>query len=219
MDGSGNLFAEFIAALGAEHEAIAISYPQDQPLDYSQLETIVRSRLPPDQPFVLLGESFSGPIALSISASAPSGLCGLVLCGLFAKYPVSLLANLRHFTSIFPIWSSVYAPLVRLVLGQFSNPVRCHAIVRAVTQVSPAVLRARIRAALSTDMTPRLQHICVPVLYLQATKDRIVPRAAARLISRSLPGIQVVELDAPHFLLQAVPVAAAREVQAFLRSL
>jgi pimeloyl-ACP methyl ester carboxylesterase len=103
------------------------------------------------------------------------------------------------------------------VLGRFSSPVHRDAIVRAITRVSPTVLRARIRAVLSTDMTRRLPHIQVPVLYLQATKDRIVPRAAARVISRSLPGIQVVKLDAPHFLLQVVPVATAREVQAFLR--
>jgi pimeloyl-ACP methyl ester carboxylesterase len=217
MHGSGELFAEFVAALGAEHEAIAISYPRDQPLDYAQLESIVRSGLPSDRPFVLLGESFSGPIAVSIAASAPSRLRGLVLCGSFAKNPIPLLGMLRHVSSILPIWPGIYGLGVRFVLGRFSRSVHPDAIVRAITRVSPAVLRARIRAVLTTDMTLRLSHIHVPVLYLRATKDRIVPRAAACLISRSLSSIQVLELDAPHFLLQAVPVAAAREVRAFLR--
>src|SRR5436309_344825 len=91
MHGTGELFAEFTAALGSEHEAIAVSYPQDRPLDYAQLESIVRSRLPADRPFVILGESFSGPIAISIAASAPRGLRGIILCVSFAKNPLPRL--------------------------------------------------------------------------------------------------------------------------------
>jgi pimeloyl-ACP methyl ester carboxylesterase len=217
MHGSGELFADFVAALGAQHETIAITYPQDQPLDYAQLESIVRYELPSDRPFVLLGESFSGPIALSIAASAPRQLRGLVLSSSFAGNPIPLLGVLRHFGGAIPIWPGFHGLVVRLVLGRFSRSMHPDAIVRAVTQVPTAVLRARIRAVLSTDLIQRLPHIPVPVLYLQATKDRVVPRAAVRPIFQLLSCIQVVELDAPHFLLQAAPVAAAREVDAFLR--
>jgi pimeloyl-[acyl-carrier protein] methyl ester esterase len=219
LHGTADLFAEFAAALGPEHEVIAISYPPDQPLDYAELESIARSHLPADRPFVLLGESFSGPIAISIAASAPSGLCGLVLCVSFAKNPLPLFAALRHFAGILPIWPGAYAPLVRLMLGRLSTPARLAAILRAMVPMSQGVLRARIRAVLSVDATPHLSHIRVPVLYLQATKDCVVSRSAARKISRLLPGIQIVELDAPHFLLQVVPAAAAQEVKAFLRQI
>jgi pimeloyl-ACP methyl ester carboxylesterase len=219
LHGTADLFAEFAAALGPEHEAIAVSYPPDLPLDYAELESIVRPRLPADRPFVLLGESFSGPIAISIAASAPSGLCGLVLCVSFAKNPLPLFAALRHFSGILPIWRSAYVPFVRLMLGRFSTSLRIAAMMRAIAPVGPAVLRARIRAILSVDATPHLSHIHVPVLYLQAAKDRVVSGAAAQLISRSLPGTQIIELDAPHFLLQVVPAAAAREVRAFLRQI
>src|SRR5262249_47392049 len=102
MHGSGELFADFVAALGAEHEAIAITYPKDQPLGYARLESIVRSELPSDRSYVLLGESFSGPIALSIAASAPCRLRGLILCGSFAKNPMPFLGTLRHFSGIIP---------------------------------------------------------------------------------------------------------------------
>jgi pimeloyl-ACP methyl ester carboxylesterase len=219
MHGTAELFAEFAAALGPEHEAIAVPYPPDLPLGHAQLESIARTRLPTDRPFVLLGESFSGPIAISIAASAPSGLRGLVLCVSFAKNPLPLFAALRHFTGILPIWRGAYAPFVRLMLGRFSTPARLAAILRAMESMSQGVLRARIRATLSVDATPRLSHIRVPVLYLQAARDRVVSRSAARLLSRSLSGIQVVELDAPHFLLQVAPAAAAREVKAFLRQI
>jgi pimeloyl-ACP methyl ester carboxylesterase len=217
MHGTGELFAEFLAALGSEHEGVTVSYPPDQPLDYAQLEFFVRSRLPTDRPFVLLGESFSGPIAISIAASAPSGLRGLVLCVSFPKNPLPLFGAIQHVTSVFPIWRGAYALFARLVLGRFSTSVRSEAIVQAIAQVSPAVLRARIRAVLSVDVTPKLSRVRVPVLCLQAANDRLVLKAAGRQMYRLLPGIQVVELDAPHFLLQAVPAAAAREVDIFLR--
>ena len=76
MDGSGSLFVEFIASLGLGVEAIVVSYPTDRPLGYPELETLVRAALPTQRPFVLVGESFSGPIAISLAASSPVGLGG-----------------------------------------------------------------------------------------------------------------------------------------------
>jgi hypothetical protein len=52
MDGTGDLFAQFISALGEEYEITVVSYPPDQPLDYSALERIIYSRLPHDRPFI-----------------------------------------------------------------------------------------------------------------------------------------------------------------------
>ena len=60
MDGSGTLFALFIAALGDAVDPIVVAYPADIPLDYAGLTDFVRARLPGDRPFYLLGESFSG---------------------------------------------------------------------------------------------------------------------------------------------------------------
>ena len=56
MDGSGALFDEFVSEL--QSKSIVISYP-DQPFGYEELEQHVRSRLPIDEPFMLLAESFS----------------------------------------------------------------------------------------------------------------------------------------------------------------
>lgn len=104
MDGTGGLFSEFLEALGPGLHPIVVPYPPDQPLDYSQLESIVRSRLPSDQPFVLLAESFSGPIAISIAASAPRGLLGLVLCCSFARSPRPVFSVLRSIVAFLPVW-------------------------------------------------------------------------------------------------------------------
>jgi pimeloyl-ACP methyl ester carboxylesterase len=61
-----------------------------------------------------------------------------------------------------------------------------------------------------TPAIPTLDRIRVPTLYLRATEDRFVPRSAAAPFARLASGARVVEIEGPHFLLQANPVEAAR---------
>jgi len=88
-------------------------------------------------------------------------------------------------------------------------------LTRAISRVRPDVIRARIRAEPSVDATATLTKVRVPVLHLRATRDRVVPRAAADLILERCPLARVAELDAPHLLLQAAPVQAAALISDF----
>ena len=87
LDGTGKLFAGFIRAIGADAKVQVIAYPHDEPLGYGELEALVRAALPTDRRYVLLGESFSGPLAIRLAADPPRGLAGVILCGTFAKNP------------------------------------------------------------------------------------------------------------------------------------
>jgi hypothetical protein len=49
---------------------------------------------------------------------------------------------------------------------------------------------------------------------MRAAQDRLVP---ASRISALKPGAEVVEMDAPHGLLRAVPLQAAQMVRDFVR--
>jgi pimeloyl-[acyl-carrier protein] methyl ester esterase len=95
LDGTGKLFAEFVQHLRPNVDPMIISYPKDQPLGYDELEALVLAALPQDRPFVLLGESFSGPIAMRIGARSPAGLVAVILCGTFAKNPFPWLGWAR----------------------------------------------------------------------------------------------------------------------------
>ena len=95
MDGTGIELADFAAALEPELHALVVRYPNDRPMGYAEHEQIARASLPSHQPFVLLGESYSGPIAVSIAESAPPGLIGLVLCCTFVRNPRPALSWLR----------------------------------------------------------------------------------------------------------------------------
>ncbi|MGO4780317.1 alpha/beta hydrolase, partial [Lysobacter sp. 2RAB21] len=62
MDGTGALLDDFIAAMAPRFATSVIAYPRDRALGYDELVVFARSRLPLDAPYLLLGESFSGPI-------------------------------------------------------------------------------------------------------------------------------------------------------------
>src|ERR1700677_3088878 len=78
LDGTGILSRQFVDAIGESVETQIIAYPTDQPLGYAELEKLVREALPRDRPYVVLGESFSGPVAIRLGAKPPAGLVGLI---------------------------------------------------------------------------------------------------------------------------------------------
>jgi len=88
-----------------------------------------------------------------------------------------------------------------------------------MSAVSAAVVRQRIAALLRVDETQALRRIKIPTLVLRARADRVIPKAATRRVVKVLPHAQLVEIDAPHLLLQTRPVECAAAVLRFLRNL
>jgi pimeloyl-ACP methyl ester carboxylesterase len=216
LDGTGLQLSNFAASFRSNLKVIAASYPTHTSLGYPELEPIARSFLPNDQPFILLGESFSGPIAISIAASRPPGLLGLVLCCSFARNPRPSLAALSPLLSIAPVSALPLSLLSFFVLGRFSSPVLRRSFAESLAQVSPSVLRARTRAVLSVDLSAALSRIDIPVLYLRASEDRLVPQSASQEIAALAPATKIVEFSAPHFLLQVLPAQVAATVHKFI---
>ena len=103
----------------------------------------------------------------------------------------------------------------RVLLGGFASASSVGALSRAMKVVSPETWKARLAAVLTVDETQSLCRIQLPVLYLRASKDRVVFPGASAVISGHVPGIKVVEIDAPHFLLQARPRESAAAIKAF----
>ena len=218
MDGTGLELADFIAALGPELEAQLVTYPNDRPMNYAGHEMIARASLPEDRPFVLLGESFSGPIAISIAASAPPGLMGVVLCCSFARNPRPALSWLRPLVRFVPTRMPAAVP-AWFLLGPFSTCRLHSALAAALAKVSPRTLRARIAAVMDIDVTEHLARVRMPLLYLRATNDRVVPSRVSVEVAHSHPAARVIELDGPHLLMQTAPDIVARHLKSFVSEL
>ncbi|MBV7563978.1 alpha/beta fold hydrolase [Pseudomonas sp. sia0905] len=219
MDGTGSLFQPLIDCSGDFFDIRVISYPTDEALGYEALERMVLSSLPRGEPYILLGESFSGPIAISIAATRPPGLIGLVLCSTFAVTPRPAVTALWAMATAFPPRLAPSAALEYLLLGRFSSKALRSALSAAIRPLSPAVFSARVRAIHNVNVLPKLKYVSVPILYLQALEDRLVPRSAAGLIQIEVPGTRVVSVVAPHCLLQTAPGEAAAAIGAFAEQL
>src|SRR5580698_5589674 len=218
LDGTGKLFAEFLKALDLGSRAHVVPYPPDIPLGYDELEPIVRAALPTRSPFVLLGESFSGPLAIRIAARPPPGLAALVLCVTFASNPYPRLAWERRLAPLLPLKSLPRWLRAPLMWGSASPAKAPRQSERAMAGVDAAVIRGRIAALLSVDETAALAKISVPTLVLCATRDRVVSKAASMRIMRGIRHAQRVDVDGPHLLLKTRPQECAAAVLKFIRS-
>jgi pimeloyl-ACP methyl ester carboxylesterase len=218
MDGTGLLFEPFIASLGGEFDVRIVAYPTNEPLDYTELESIARSAIPAEGALVLLGESFSGPIAVSLAAEYSSRVKGLVLCSSFVQNPYPAFSMLRSLAGIVPFGLAPMGVVNYLLLGHFATPRLRRALRQALAQVPHSVLRARLQAVLSVDASAKLAAVKAPVLYLQAKQDRLIPASAAWHVLQVCPSAKLTRLEGPHCLLQAQSSDAAEVVAVFVRN-
>jgi pimeloyl-[acyl-carrier protein] methyl ester esterase len=221
MDGTGKLFAEFVEAVAGIFETKTVQYPSDKCLSYAELVPFVRSTTPTSEPFVLVAESFSTPLAVQLAASHPPNLKGLIICAGFVTSPVRGLLR---------IVSSLLAPIVfivapseatvrRFLVGPGASPSLLIAVRAAVSSVPPKVLSARLHAILSSDARTELGQVAVPILYIRAQQDRLVKLSSLEEIQRLRPDALSISIDAPHLLLQREPQRTAEIVSTFVRQL
>lgn len=216
LDGTTELLSDFICAASSSFGSVtAVRYPSDRPLGYDALETLARQSLPTSEDFILLGESFSGPIALSLAADPPPGLRGLVLSTTFAKNPVSLLRPLAGLARFAPVRAMPIRILSWWLLGRWATPTLEALLHDALRSVDTDVLRGRAMAAMRADVTACLRRISIPVMYLLATEDRLLAARVGKQILRAIPHAQLTPMIGPHLLLQAAPNAVANEIAAF----
>ncbi|TDK24435.1 NUDIX domain-containing protein [Luteimonas aestuarii] len=217
MDGTGELLREFTTSLTPEFTPGIVAYPQSERLGYSELVDHARTRLPHDRPFLLIAESFSGPIGIRLAAARPSGLQGLVLCATFAASPRAWSRPL-HPLLMLPFPKPPTWQLMPFMMGRWSTPAWRLRQQAATSGMPAAVARHQLSEVLRVDVRSHLAQIDCPVLYLQASHDRLVPDACWRAIKARLPDARHARLEGPHFLLQHQPAQAAAIIKSHFAS-
>lgn len=216
MDGTGSLFGPLVDALAGKLQVEVVRYPSTSPAGYSELERVADACLPTEGPLVLLGESFSGPIAISLAAKHAGRVAGLILCCTFVRSPYPALSKLNHLAALAPVKWVPTRLAAAMLLGRFETPKLRAALGEALAAVSAYALRSRLKAVLSVDAASALSQISAPILYLRASEDRVVPTSAGDAIRAIQPAVRVVWIAGPHCLLQAAPTEAARAIQQFV---
>jgi len=217
LEGSGDLFARFVASGSRTLDLRVLRYPRDRPLGYAELGDLVRAHYPRNRPFVLLGESFSGPLALRLARERPRWLAGVVLAASFHRRPAPpWLAALRPLGPVF-FGAPLPAHAVRLLLAGGDGPAELvREVQAAVAAVRARVLLRRAHDALDVDATEALRDCPVPLLVLAGREDRLLRPRIPGEIRAIRPDAEVVELDAPHLLLQRQPEVAMSHLESFV---
>jgi pimeloyl-ACP methyl ester carboxylesterase len=218
MDGTGELFAPLLAELPLTLPVTVVAYP-DRRGGYPEHVAVARGELPRDRPFVLLGESFSGPVAVSLASARPPQLRGLILCASFLSCPNPLLRALRPFASFATPKLLPAFVAQRALSGRFRTKVLDEMHRRALGHVSSPTLSARLRAMANVDVRAALRDVAVPSLYLRGTQDHVVAARFGEEFLATARNGRLVDIDAPHFLLQVRPREAAAEILHFIASL
>jgi pimeloyl-[acyl-carrier protein] methyl ester esterase len=204
MDGTGDLFAALVAALSRTIDAVIVRFPTDECLSYSQLAQIVQSVIPSSEPYVLLGESFSTPLAIQTAVTNIEELRGVILCAGFASSPVTGWLRSVYY-SLAPIVSRITLPAILLryfLVGTDAPSSLVRDVKAAVSSVRPKVLSDRLRSVLACDVRSELSKLKIPILYLSAEQDRVIQGASLDEILKLRPEMIVATIAAPHLLLQ-----------------
>jgi pimeloyl-ACP methyl ester carboxylesterase len=218
FDGTGRLFSWFLNELPPELKSVVVSFPTDRDTDYAALELDAERFLPRDRPFVLLGESFSGPLALRIAARGAPNLVAVILVASFVAQPIAWIPGFAR-DAVHP--SLFRLPARSLMIRWFlcgGNPPEAliDSAVESLDSVDPAILAGRAKAALAVDATEALLRCPVPLLYLGGTQDRLIGSDTGPRLKVLRPDLECTMLAAPHFLLQQAPAAAAEAITEFL---
>lgn len=220
--GGGDWLGEFVAAMAPRFPAQALAYPDDPGLGYDALTEWAWTQLPAHEPFALIAESFSGPVAIRLAARRPPRLRALALCASFARAPRPPwsplgLAALPAWLRRLPLHRAPLAAIECATLGRWSNPQRRERLRATLAALDPATLRKRLGEIAGVDARAALAQVEVPTLYLRASADRLVSARSWHEIRQARPQTECVELDAPHFVLQACPQEAAARIGRWLQ--
>ena len=220
MDGTGLLLNPFIESLGRRVDAQLFDYPTHVIQSYEEIISNVEAVLPSTgEDFAILAESFAGPIALWLAQKDIPGLRGLILVVTFAATPRHLLLQL---TRVLPMERLLGLPIPcafarRLMLGIKPPSGTLDRLCEVMHMVSPKVLASRLDEM--RRMRPPEKVIDLPALYLQATKDYLLPDNAVDDIKTLVPRIEIRRVEGPHLVLDTQPKKCARLVAGFLDSL
>ena len=182
LDGTGLLFYRQVPLLAQRGYEVATHRLRDDArhLDelIADLHTRVTAMAGPDGRVTLVGESFGGALSLSYALAHPDRVARLVILNSFPYFAPQARLWLGHALLMATPWGVM--PLVRrLTAWRMHSAHTGRAELGRFLQLMRATTRegylSRLRMLRDYDVRDRLAELAVPVLYLAADQDHLVP--------------------------------------------
>jgi pimeloyl-[acyl-carrier protein] methyl ester esterase len=221
LDGTGLSYEPFGEVMPEGLRVTVVRYPSDQKLSFRELVQCAYEQLPRHKPLVLVAESFSGPVAISLASSFPSCIKGIVFCATFMKFTRPFLLGTAKYI---PLSLLLRRPapgfLLYFLCGGRPFSDKLVPLFRQIEKlVKPEVMAHRIRMLSEVDATTDARTLDLPCCYIQATGDKIVPARCVVPFREYLPDIIVKTVDGPHGILQAQSEACIKIIMEFANGL
>jgi sigma-B regulation protein RsbQ len=207
MDGTGILFKEFVRRLPDGVDANVVRYPEDKYLTYAQLAEMVTRLLPVYEPYVIVAESYSGPVAALLAAQPAGNLQAIVFVSSFVSLPCGRIGAWIAKALPAPLFRARTPAIVLrwLLMNSATAREQLVEVQDAIARVSPEVLARRLRDALTADFAEMLRACTVRIVCLLPETDRLLGTRALRRFLAVKPDMETVKIAGPHFLLQCAP--------------
>jgi pimeloyl-ACP methyl ester carboxylesterase len=166
---------------------------------------------------VVLGWSFSGPLALRAANQRRDRVRAVILCATFVRAPQAWMRPWRALLQTPIVGTMRFLRRLPLWLGRPpDDPLRRDKAI-LWRRVPARTLAARARAIAAVDAREDLRRCVQPILYLAASDDAVVPPANLDEVRREQPTVQVATIVGNHFALYANPEAATQAIVTFVR--
>lgn len=217
LDGTGELFHDFLRACPPVFSPRVITYPRDELQTFDHVVSQIADTLDRNYKSLLIAESFSGPYAISLAHAASDRLMGVILCNSFVTSPIPAIVRLVPLSVVFRVPPPEWA-IRRYLVGEDASDDVIARVKSTLRTVPPHIVAGRVKTVLGIDVRRKLRECTVPVRYIRGTEDRLVPERSVGEILNLRPGVAVSRIAGPHFLLQVAPAQAWVAVQEFLRT-
>jgi pimeloyl-ACP methyl ester carboxylesterase len=209
MDGTGELFIEFLSYYDGDY--LVISLPESGPQEHATLASVINKQLPTED-YVLLAESFAGGIVLELLKLNPSHMKGVIFVASFLSSPNKYLLQIAK---LLPIKALASVPLSNIVykslfFGQRTSKELLSKFITVTKSIPDLVLKNRLEV-MSQQRLP-ITTSDIPSIYIRALSDRLIPSQKGREFTKVFSNIKYIEIEGPHFILQAQPKESARLV-------
>ena len=203
------MLAEFQSMGGDKVAVKVLTLPDDSALDYHGLAEYFAPVIQAHVGCHVVAESFSGPIGILIAHKFPQCVSRLTLVASFASSPLPRIAACCPWSVLFrlplPRWVAEY-----FFVGQATSMIPL--LRSAIKQNSAAVLRHRFNLLQKVNVLAELAELKCPLTYLQAARDRLVPKRCLDEIRKAKPDMDVHEIEGPHLILQTQAKLAWRKI-------
>ena len=179
LDGSDVLLRDFVAAAPSNASVRVLPLPDAD--SYSELADKFDRFVRDVGPCVLIGESFSGPLAILLAERHRDLVKHLVLVATFARSPTPSIVRFVPWSLVFRL--PLPGILSRLLIGQHERLLP--SLRDAIGTQSARTKAKRISMVANVNVVVPLLNTRCPITYLQPTNDRLIHKRHGLAIAKT----------------------------------